>query len=132
MDRFLLDTCALLWLAEGAPMAAEARSAIAAAERHVSPITAWEIANLARKNRIAFTMPVGSWINQALARIAARQPELTTAILIESCTLPGAAPDDPADRIIIATARAHQLTIVTRDSAILAYARSGHSKAMRC
>jgi PIN domain nuclease of toxin-antitoxin system len=132
MDRLLLDTCAVLWLAEGVPISVEARSAIAAGERHVSPITAWEIANLARKSRIALTMPVGAWINQAFAAIGARQPELTTAILVESCALPGAPPDDPADRIIIATARAHQLTVVTRDAAILAYAQSGHAKGMRC
>jgi PIN domain nuclease of toxin-antitoxin system len=132
MDRLLLDTCAVLWLAEGVPISAEARSAIAAGERHVSPITAWEIANLARKSRIALTMPVGAWITRAFATIGARQPELTTAILVESCALPGAPPDDHADRIIIATARAHQLTVVTRDAAILAYAQSGHAKGMRC
>jgi PIN domain nuclease of toxin-antitoxin system len=132
MDRLLLDTCALLWLAEGAFMTAEAREAIAKGARHVSPISAWEIANLARKNRIAFTMPVGIWINQAFSIINADQPALTTPILIESCGLPGAPPDDPADRIIIATARAHQLTIVTRDRAILAYAQTGQVKAMPC
>jgi PIN domain nuclease of toxin-antitoxin system len=132
MDRLLLDTCALLWLAEGAPMAPEARRAIAAGLRHVSPITAWEIANLARKHRIALVMPVRAWITQAFTAIDVRQPELTTALLIESCGLPGAPPDDPADRIIIATAREHQLTIVTRDIAILAYAQRGHAKAMRC
>jgi PIN domain nuclease of toxin-antitoxin system len=132
MNRLLLDTCAVLWLAEGVPISAEARSAITAGERHVSPITAWEIANLVRKNRIAFTMPVGAWINRAFAAVDARQPELTTAILVESCALPGAPPDDPADRIIIATARAHQFTIVTRDTAILAYAHSGYAKGMRC
>ena len=79
-----------------------------------------------------YPLPVGAWINQALAKIDARQPELTTTILIESCALPGAPPDDPADRVIIATARAHQLTIVTRDTAILAYAQSGHAKGVRC
>src|SRR5947208_2102012 len=132
MDRLLLDTCALLWLADGAPMTPEARRAIAAGSRHVSPITAWEIANLARKHRIALTMPVRAWINQTFTAIDARQPELTTATLIESCGLPGAPPDDPADRIIIATAREHRLTVVTRDRAILAYAQAGQVKAMRC
>lgn len=132
MDKLLLDTCALLWLASGEPIDPEARRAIAAGTRHVSPITAWEIANLARKSRIAMTMPVGAWIKQAFAAVDAIQPELTTAILVESCTLPGAPPGDPADRIIIATAREHALTIVTRDAAILAYAQAGHVKAMRC
>ena len=132
MDRLLLDTCALLWLANGEPMTHEARAAIAGSARHVSPISAWEIANLVRKNRIALTMPVAAWINQVFAAMGSRQPDLTTAILVESCGLPGSPPDDPADRIIIATARAHELTIVTRDSAILAYAQAGHARAMRC
>jgi len=132
MDRVLLDTCALLWLANGEPLRQEARAAIAAGARHVSPISAWEIANLARKSRLALTMPVAAWINQAFAAIGVRQPDLTTEILVESCGLPGSPPDDPADRIIIATARAHQLTIVTRDSAILAYAQAGHARATRC
>jgi PIN domain nuclease of toxin-antitoxin system len=132
MDRLLLDTCALLWLANGELMANAARQAIAASERHVSPITAWEIANLVRKHRIALTMPVGGWIKQAFDAIDARQPELTLAILIGSCELPGTPPGDPADRIIIATAREHRLTVVTRDGAILAYAQAGHVKAMRC
>jgi PIN domain nuclease of toxin-antitoxin system len=132
MSRLLLDTCAVLWLANGEPIDTEARSAITAGERHVSPITAWEIANLARKNRIALTMPVAAWIRQCLAGIEASLPELSVSILVESCALPGAPPGDPADRIIIATAREHGLTIVSRDAAILAYAGAGHVKAMRC
>jgi PIN domain nuclease of toxin-antitoxin system len=57
---------------------------------------------------------------------------LSISILVESCGLPGTPPDDPADRIIIATARAHGLTIVTRDGAILKYAQLGYVKALRC
>ena len=132
MDRLLLDTCALLWLANGEPIAEEARRAIAGGERHVSPITAWEIANLVRKRRMALTMPVGAWITQALGAIGAQQPELTLAVLVASCELPGTPPDDPGDRIIIASAREHRLTVVTRDAAILAYAHAGYVKAMRC
>lgn len=132
MSRLLLDTCTVLWLANGEPIGAEARSAIAAGGRHISPITAWEIANLARKNRIALTMPVAVWLRQAIAAVNADLPELSVAVLVESCLLPAAPPADPADRIIIATAREHDLTIVTRDAAILDYAQAGHVKALRC
>jgi len=132
MNSFLLDTCAVLWLANGEAIDVEARSAIAAGERHISPITAWEIANLARKNRIALTMPVGAWLHQAFGALDARLPELSVSILVESCALPGAPPDDPADRIVIATARQHNLTLVTRDAAILRYAQAGHAKTIRC
>ncbi len=132
MIRLLLDTCAVLWLANGAAMNDEARRAITEGERFVSPITAWEIANLARKNRIALTMPVAQWLEQAFGSIEVSLPELSISILVESCALPGSPPDDPADRIIIATARAHDLTLVTRDAAILQYAQAGHTRAMRC
>jgi PIN domain nuclease of toxin-antitoxin system len=132
MNRFLLDTCAVLWLANGEAVDADARRAVAAGERHVSPITAWEIANLARKNRIALTMPVSAWLHRAFSAMGASLPELSVSILVESCTLPGMPPDDPADRIIIATARQHNLTIVTRDAAILRYAQAGHARAIRC
>jgi len=132
MSRFLLDTCAVLWIANGEAIDAEARKAIAAGERHVSPITAWEIANLARKNRIALTMPVAAWLTQALGAMDAVLPELSVSVLVESCALPGAPPDDPADRIVIATARQNNLTLVTRDAAILRYAQAGHARTMRC
>jgi PIN domain nuclease of toxin-antitoxin system len=132
MTRFLLDTCAVLWLANGEAIDAEARIAIARGERHVSPITAWEIANLARKNRIALTMPVSAWLHRVFGAMAATLPELSVSILVESCTLAGMPPDDPADRIIIATARQHNLTLVTRDAAILRYAQAGHARSMRC
>src|ERR1700752_3543214 len=132
MDRLLLDTCALLWRANGEPITEEARRAIVGGERHVSPITAWEIANLVRKRRIALTMPVGAWNKQAFTATGARQPDPTMTILVDSCELPGTPPDDPADRIIIASAREHRLMVVTRDAAILAYAQAGYVKALRC
>lgn len=130
--RILLDTCAVLWLANGEPLEPAARKAIVEGERHVLPITAWEITNLVRKNRISLTMPVGAWIERAFRGIGAKELAINTRLLIESCTLPGAPPNDPADRIIVASAREHDLIIVTRDAAILDYAALGHAKAMRC
>jgi PIN domain nuclease of toxin-antitoxin system len=52
--------------------------------------------------------------------------------LIESSFLPGEPPRDPADRIVLATARAHALPVMTRDRAILAYAEAGHVGAIPC
>jgi PIN domain nuclease of toxin-antitoxin system len=132
MSDLLLDTCAVLWLANGTDLTAEARGAIGERDLHVSPISAWEIANLARKNRIALTVPVASWMRQALDKMQAATPELTIEILANSCALPGSPPDDPADRIIIATAREADLIVVTRDSQILSYSRAGHVRALVC
>ncbi len=53
-------------------------------------------------------------------------------ILIASSCLPGAAPADPADRIIAATARELGCLVVTRDRKLLAYAESGNCRALAC
>ncbi len=132
MSDLLLDTCAMLWLANGDDIGADARAAIVERDLHVSPISAWEIANLTRKNRIVLTMPVATWFRQAIEKMQAAMPQLTIDVLAGSCFLPGSPPNDPADRIIIATAREAGLAIVTRDAAILNYSRSGHVRAMAC
>jgi PIN domain nuclease of toxin-antitoxin system len=132
MSDLLLDTCALLWLANGAEMTPESRTAVASQNLHVSPISAWEIANLVRKSRIAFTLPVANWFRQATGKMAAATPHLTVDILANSCDLPGSPPDDPADRIIIATARETDMTVITRDKRILEYSRAGHVRALVC
>jgi PIN domain nuclease of toxin-antitoxin system len=132
MNDLLLDTCAVLWLAQGNELAPAARSAIAKRNLHVSPISAWEIANLVRKSRIALTLPAAAWIRQTVDKMRADMPQLTVEILADSCGLPGSPPNDPADRIIIATARDANLEIVTRDRSILAYSRAGHVRSLEC
>jgi len=132
MSDLLLDTCALLWLANGADMSPESRTAVVKKNLHVSPISAWEIANLVRKSRIAFTLPVAKWFLQTTSKMAAGTPQLTVEILAGSCDLPGSPPDDPADRIIIATAREADMTVVTRDKRILEYSRAGFVRTLVC
>lgn len=132
MNDLLLDTCALLWLAEGGEMAPSARKAIATGNLSVSLISVWEVANLVRKNRIVLTMPVAKWFLQAVEMMEAAIIELTVDILTGSCELPGSPPSDPADRIIIATAREARTMLVTRDKQILAYSRSGYVRTMAC
>lgn len=132
MSDLLLDTCALLWLANGAEMTPESRTALASRNLHVSPISAWEIANLVRKSRIAITLPVANWFRQTTGKMAAGTPQLTVEILANSCGLPGSPPSDPADRIIIATAREADMTVVTRDKKILEYSRAGHVRTLEC
>jgi PIN domain nuclease of toxin-antitoxin system len=61
-----------------------------------------------------------------------RLADLSTSVLIASSFLPGQPPRDPADKIIIATARAQNLTVVTRDRHILAYSKAGHVLALAC
>lgn len=132
MSDLLLDTCAVLWVAQGAEMTQASRTAIAERSLQVSPISAWEIANLVRKGGLAVTLPVANWFHQAVAKMAASLPQLSVEILTGSCNLPGSPPDDPADRIIIATARERDMTVMTRDRLILEYSRAGHVRAMAC
>ncbi len=132
MSDLLLDTCAVLWLAEGIELAADARKAVADGNLNVSPISVWEIANLVRKNRIVLAMPVAKWFRQTLDMMQAAMSELTVEILAGSCELPGSPPSDPADRIIIATAREARMVLMTRDKDILAYSRAGYVRTMVC
>ena len=132
MSDLLLDTCALLWVANGTEIAAEARTALGRRSLQVSPISAWEVANLVRKSRIGLTVPVASWFRQTTEKMAAAMPQLTVEILTGSCNLPGSPPADPADRIIIATAREGDLTVLTRDKVILDYSRAGHVRTLVC
>lgn len=132
MSDLLLDTCAVLWLAQGAEITPASRAAVANRSLNVSPISAWEIANLVRKGRIAATLPVANWFHQCIEKMSARLPPLSVEILTGSCSLPGSPPEDPADRIIIATARQADMTVVTRDRKILDYSRAGHVRSLVC
>jgi PIN domain nuclease of toxin-antitoxin system len=67
-----------------------------------------------------------------MEKMQASLAALSADLLIASQHLPVAPPSDPADRIVIATARHFSLTIVTRDETILRYGRAGHAHVMEC
>ena len=98
----------------------------------VSPITAWERGLLAAKGRIASPMTPKRWFKLLLSQPGVELAEMSIDILVDSSFLPGHFHGDPADRIIIATARSLDLTVVTRDRAILDYAAEGHVRALAC
>jgi PIN domain nuclease of toxin-antitoxin system len=133
----ILDTCAAIWIVANAEMAQEAVDALDQARDdddwvYVSPITAWEVGLLAAKGRFASPHHPQVWFSKLMAIESFRLAELSPAILIDSCDLPGQPPRDPGDRIILATAREHDLTIVTRDRTILNYAKAGQVRALSC
>jgi PIN domain nuclease of toxin-antitoxin system len=132
----LLDTCAVIWLFNRSPLSEASRSAIAAAATDrrlfVSPFSGWEIGMLVRKGKIALTMPPLRWFDKVVDHPAITLAMLTHDLLIESSFLPGEPPGDPADRIIVATARQMACSVVTRDRPILAYAGLGHVSALAC
>jgi PIN domain nuclease of toxin-antitoxin system len=133
----LLDTCAAIWIAAGDELTPAATSALddtADEGRHilVSPITAWEIGLLAAKGRVAIPLSPQAWFDRLMEAPSFHLAQLPPDVLIASSFLPAARFRDPADRILIATARAFGLTLITRDSVILGYAAAGHLQAIRC
>lgn len=130
----LLDTCAVIWGAEGAAMDPKAVEAMNAANQSgeaifISPISYWELGLLTARGRVKFASD--AWLEDMLQSGMA-WTELPPEILYKSSFLPSQPPNDPADRIIIATARAYNMQIVTRDREILSYAEQGYVRALAC
>lgn len=136
-SELLLDTCAAIWLSQQAKMTPGAVAAIdEASDRglplRLSLITAWELGLLERSGRAPMTRSPQAIFRSFLQLPGVTMEGLNADILIESSLLPGELHGDPADRIIIATARALDLTVVTRDRHILDYADKGHVRALAC
>ena len=135
-NAVLLDTNAIIWLVSEAPMAPDSvdtiRRAADAGQLLVSPISAWEIGLLAMSGGLEFRPTPQAWFAQMLEMPSVRLTPLTPEAAIDSAFLPGNFHRDPADRLLIATARRLAATIVTRDRQILAYAAEGHVGAIAC
>jgi PIN domain nuclease of toxin-antitoxin system len=91
-----------------------------AEEIGVSVISCWEVALLVAKGRLDLDRDVSLWVTQALEIPKVRLLELSPAVAISSTRLEWAH-DDPADRIIVATAIAHRVPIVTKDRRIRSF-----------
>lgn len=87
----------------------------------VSVISCWEVAKLLELKRLNFDMDVFAWINQALNYPSIQLVELSPSIAVESTRLPGEFHRDPADQLIVATARIHDCPLLTLDRKILDY-----------
>ncbi len=87
----------------------------------VSAISCWEVAKLVELNRLTLTLDVLDWLNQALAYPKVQLIPLTTEIIVESTRLPGSFHKDPADQLIVATARILDCPLLTQDHKILSY-----------
>jgi PIN domain nuclease of toxin-antitoxin system len=115
----LLDTHAWIWWLSDSPALSErARAAVkeAAGDRSlfVSSISAWELAMLVRKGRLRLTTDAARWIRAAEALPFLSFIPVDNAIAVRSALLKGLHPD-PADRMILATALEHGLSLVTKD-----------------
>ena len=124
MTRLLLDTNALLWLSSGSvrlgPRAGAAiEAAVAAGEAAFSAISVWETAMLVRKGRYALDIPIGRWCADLVAAGLIEAP-LDAAAAGQAADLPDLH-DDPADRLIAATALRLGAQLVTSDARLMTW-----------
>ena len=132
----LLDSHALVWLMDGNErLGKKSRTLIQQSAQadtlYVSAITPWEIAMLVSKGRLTLVQEVGEWLRIAISLPGVRVAPLSVDVSVASTRLPGDFHSDPADRIIVATARHLGATLVTQDKLILDYSKSGHVKSHR-
>jgi PIN domain nuclease of toxin-antitoxin system len=133
----ILDTHVWLWAVEGnvarlnAPVRAAIERAAAAGQLLASAISVWELAMLVRKGRLTLATPLEQWIRASQQAPGLQLVAVGPEIALDSVTLPDFdAHKDPADRIIIATARRYGV-LVTSDDAILGWAgRSRHVRVL--
>lgn len=120
--KVLLDTCALVWLVAGDKRLSDrAREAIDAAPvAMVSAISAWEISLLVVRGGLQLPMAAAAWFSRALEVHHLVLAELSVEVLMGANALPWHH-RDPADRFIIATAKAQDLDVITVDARFASY-----------
>ncbi len=121
--KALLDTHILLWWhGDRGRLSAEQQDVIAAAGAdsplEVSDISLWEVATLYSLGRIRLTIPLREWLDKAVAAPLVRRHGISPAVAAELASLPDSFHRDPADRILVATARVLGATLLTRDRRI--------------
>lgn len=137
-EGVLLDTHALIWIVLGTSIHEDAAAAIVAASAnggvHISAATAWELGIILQKRslNVLIAGDVRGWLSKAVKATRARLLSLDFDLMVDVGELPDLAHRDPADRMLIATARSHDLILITRDRAILDYAAAGHVRAIAC
>jgi PIN domain nuclease of toxin-antitoxin system len=87
----------------------------------VSVFSCWELAKKVEKGKLNLSLPIDQWIQKALNYPGIQLLPLSPEIAIESTCLPKPFHGDPADQIIVATARILNLPLLTADSKILNY-----------
>lgn len=131
MNTLLLDTHVWCWIIAGIKepnhaLKMQITNAVKNNALFLSAISIWEIALLCAKGRITLDAPCQNWVNTHLKKTGIQVLDLSISILIESCYLPGELHADPADRLLISTARNTHTHLVTADRRILDYGKLGY------
>ena len=122
----LLDTHAWVWwVTEDRRLSARARSRIATSlskqDLWISLISVWEVAKKVEKQHLVLDRALDQWLDAAVTRSGLGIWELTRTILVQSCELPQPFHGDPADQILVATARHRGAVLITKDQRIRRY-----------
>lgn len=131
----VIDTHALIWLVEGDEKLGQKTARLIDQERtqdgvKIATISIWETAMLVDKNRVALSRSVSQWFDLVLTSPGFQLVPISPNIGVDAGSLPGRIHGDPADRLIIATARELGCPIISVDQKILDYAVEGHVEAI--
>ena len=127
---FLLDTHVWVWSQELPDrLGPKTREALltAGSVLYVSSISSLEIARLVSMGAVCVSGPLAAWVSDTLQSLRCGTVEISHPITLMAYSLPGELHKDPADRILISTARSLDLVLVTADERILHY---GHVKSL--
>lgn len=124
--KYLLDTHTLMWAVDApGELSPKARRLLLDGRNHplgVSAISSWEIAQKVAAGKLRLAKPVADWIAEAARPPFVAILPVDEKVAVESTLLPGSFHKDPADRMIVATARLHGLTVLTKDADLRRYA----------
>lgn len=124
--KYLLDTHTWIWWnMHPQKLSRKVKNIILKTEKYdemlLSAISPWEFCKLLEKGRLAIRCDPEEWINEAMDMPKLRLVPLTPTIAYKSSVLPEPFHDDPADQIIVATAREENTVILSKDTRILNY-----------
>ena len=121
----VLDTHVWVWWVHGDAKLPEDYARVIAEHESsglgVSVISCWEVAKLVEYNRLTLPDTLDKWMEEALGYPGIRSLDLSARIAIESTRLPPPFHKDPADQIIVATARVYDCRLLTLDHKIRSY-----------
>ncbi|MBF0361894.1 MAG: type II toxin-antitoxin system VapC family toxin [Oligoflexia bacterium] len=136
ISPLLLDTCAWVWLVDGNERIKRTKildQIEKAAYDHrlfLAPISMWEIATKISKKKLTISLPILEWIKQGKYRSRIIDAPFNEEIACDSAELEDFH-GDPADRIIVSTARHLNAFLITGDSKIISYAKKGHVSVLK-
>ncbi|MFI5396160.1 MAG: type II toxin-antitoxin system VapC family toxin [Candidatus Binatia bacterium] len=122
--KLLLDTHVWIWSQEDPDrLGPQTRRLLVDAghENYVCTISTLELARLAATGAVSVSIALREWVERALHAIQARTVQISHEIALEAYALPEPFHKDPADRLLVAASRCHELTVLTADERVLIY-----------